>query len=135
MSDPARAEHSPQPFPLQDPSGDEAREHTHLHDHASEMAHVHAHFRDNNWFFLCIFLPVILISVIIFNIDFGPWNHAVTWSWAFVRSACIAWFLSHLFKEFSFVFRTLAFTFFFLLGMIFLSLWDSEVRPIGNPIK
>ncbi len=55
---------------------------------------------------------------------------------AAARCALIAWFLSHLFKDFSFIFRTLAFCLFFLGGMIFLSLWDSEVKPgvVGNPI-
>jgi hypothetical protein len=135
MSDPAQAEQPPQPFPLQDPSGDEAREHTHHHDPASEVAHAHEHFRENNRFFLGVFLPVILLTFVAFNVDFGSWNKPVTYLLAAARSGCIAWFLAHLFKEFSFVFRTLFFTVFFLGGMIFLSLWDSEVRPIGDPIK
>ena len=122
-------------FPLQDPVGDEKREHTHLHDPAHELAHAREHLRDNNrWFLLC-FLPVILLTFIAFNIDFGMWNKPVTYLLAALRSACIAAFLAHLFKEFSFVFRTLFFTVFFLAGMIFLSLWDSEVPGIGNPIK
>jgi len=135
MSEPTQAEHPPQPFPLQDPAGDEAREHTHPHDHASEVAHAREHLRENNFWFLCVFLPVILMTFIAFNVDFGPYNKPITWLLAAARSACIAAFLAHLFKEFSFVFRTLFFTLIFLAGMIFLSLWDSEVRGIGNPIK
>lgn len=135
MSTPANADKPAQAFPLQDPAGDEAREHTHHHDPASEIAHAKEHLRENNWWFLCIFLPVILISVMFYVVDFGPWNKTLTWVWTVVRSGCIALFLAHLFKEFSFVYRTLAFTFFFLLGMIFLSLWDSEVKPLGDPIK
>ena len=124
-----------QPFPLQDPAGDEAREHTHLHDPAHEIAHAIGHRRENTrWFLLC-FLPVILVTFVCFNLDFGMMNPWVTWTLAAVRSFCIAFFLQHLFKEFSFVFRTLIFTLFFLAGMVFLSLWDSEVRGIGNPIK
>jgi ABC-type polysaccharide/polyol phosphate export permease len=55
---------------------------------------------------------------------------------AAARCALIIWFLEHLFKDFSFVFRTLCYTLFFLGGMIFLSLWDSEVKPgkVGDPI-
>ena len=109
------------------------------HDHAEEIAHVHEHFRENNrWFLLC-FLPVIICTVVAFNINFGPWNGLVTWLLAAIRSACIAWFLASLFKNFSLVFRTLFFSFIFLLGMIFLSLWDSEIvnkqgHGIGDPI-
>jgi len=124
-------------IPLQDPIGDEKRaehEHEMVYDHAHEVAHAWEHFRENAFFFGCLFFPVILITVIAFNANFGAWTPWVTWSLAAVRSALIAYFLSTLFKNFSFVFRTLFFTFFFLLGMIFLSLWDSEVPHIGNPI-
>ena len=135
MSSSIQEENSPQPFPLQDPTGDEAREHTHLHDPAHEIAHAIEHRRENTrWFLLC-FLPVILITFVAFNLDFGALNPWVTWTLAAARSLCIAFFLQHLFKEFSFVFRTLIFTIFFLGGMVFLSLWDSEVPKIGNPIK
>jgi hypothetical protein len=139
MSDPTQDEQAQQPFPLQDPAGDEAREHTHLHDPAHEIAHAHEHFRENNRWFLLVFLPVILMTFVAFNVDFGSWNGPVTWLLAAARSGCIAWFLSHLFKEFSFVFRTLFFTLIFLGGMIFLSLWDSTLvnhdgHGIGNPI-
>ena len=135
MSDPAQADQPAQPFPLQDPSGDEAREHTHPHDQASEVAHAWEHFRENLFFFGGLFFPVILLTVIAFNVDFGSWNKPVTYLLAAARSGLIAYFLSHLFKEYSFVFRTLFFTTIFLAAMIFLSLWDSEVHGIGNPIK
>jgi len=52
-----------------------------------------------------------------------------------LRSGLIAYFLASLFKDFSFVFRTLAFTAVFFAGMIFLSMWDSQLKGIGNPIK
>jgi caa(3)-type oxidase subunit IV len=135
MSDPAQAEHPAQPFPLQDPVGDEAREHTHPHDQAHEVAHAWEHFRENLFFFGGLFFPVILLTVIAFNVDFGTWNKPVTYLLAAARSGLIAYFLAHLFKEYSFVFRTLFFTAIFLAGMIFLSLWDSQLRTIGNPIK
>ena len=104
------------------------------HDHASEVAHAWDHFRENVKFFAC-FLGVILLTVLAFNINFGSWNTPVTLVLAALRSGLIAYFLASLFKDFSFVFRTLIFTAIFLGGMIFLSLWDSQVRGIGNPIK
>jgi len=124
---------------LQDPAGDRRRaEHEHelVHDHATEVTHAWEHFWENARFFGGMFLPVILLTVIAFNTNFGAWNGVVTWLLAALRSACIAYFLSTLFKNFSFVFRTLFFTIVFLIGMIFLSLWDSEVQPgvIGDPI-
>lgn len=128
---------------IQDP----AHDHEHLdeatsapvHSHEEEVAHAKEHFRENNIFFLCYFLPVILITVLLFYVNFGAWNGVVTWTLAAVRSALIAYFLATLFKQFSFVFRTLFFSFIFLMGMIFLSLWDSELvnhegHGIGNPI-
>ncbi|MEJ0000239.1 MAG: hypothetical protein WDO13_14375 [Verrucomicrobiota bacterium] len=121
---------------LQDPRGDSDRAAHVDHDPSHEAAHAWEHFWENfRWFTLC-FLPIILLTVIAFSIDFGSWNGAVTLLLAAARSALIAWFLSSLFKQFSFVFRTLCFTFIFLLGMIYLSLWDSEIMPgvVGNPI-
>ena len=103
------------------------------HDHATEVAHAWHHFRGNVKFFAC-FLGVILLTVLAFNINFGSWNTAVILILAALRSGLIAYFLASLFQNFSFVFRTLAFTAFFLGGMIFLSLWDSQVKGIGNPI-
>lgn len=104
------------------------------HDHAEEVAHAWHHFRDNAKFFAC-FLTVILLTVLAANINFGPrWNLVAVLFFAALRSGLIAYFLASLFKDFSLVFRTLAFTALFLLGMIALSLWDSPVRPIGNPI-
>ncbi len=124
-------------IPLQDPVGDEIRnEHEQTHDHATEVAHAWAHFWENFRFFAGLFLPVILITVIAFNVNFGSWNVPVILLLAAIRSGCIAYFLSTLFRNFSFVFRTLFFTLIFLFGMIFLSLWDSEVRPgvVGDPV-
>lgn len=144
--------HDPAPsFPLQDVEGDTERAAHVSHDPAVEVAHAWEHFWDNlRWFTLCFF-PVIILSVFGFVVNFGnapipimlPWhtyhitgNLIATLILAAARCSLIAWFLSHLFKEFSFVFRTLAFCLFFLGGMIFLSLWDSEVMPgkVGDPI-
>jgi len=106
----------------------------HAHDHAAEVAHAWLHFRDNVRFFAC-FLGVILLTVLAFNINFGSWNTAVVLVLAALRSGLIAYFLASLFKNFSFVLRTLTFTAVFLAAMIFLSMWDSSLKGIGNPIK
>jgi hypothetical protein len=138
-------------FPLQNVEADTERAAHVTHDPAVEVAHAWEHFYENaRWFILC-FLPVILLSVLVYVVNFGttpmpvetPWatyhvtgNMIAALVTAAARCALIAWFLSHLFKDFSFIFRTLAFSLFFLGGMIFLSLWDSDVKPnkVGNPI-
>jgi caa(3)-type oxidase subunit IV len=113
---------------IQDPAAD----HVHAgHDQATEVAHAWEHF-DENWKFFACFFGVVLLTVITFYINFGPWNLAVALFMATARCALIAYFMSHLFKGFSFVFRTFIFSAFFLAGMIFLSWWDSE---LGDPIK
>jgi hypothetical protein len=138
-------------FPLQDVEGDTVRAAHVSHDPAVEVAHAWEHFYDNARWFLFCFLPVILLTVIGFVVNFGTTPMAINLAGhtfhytgnliaalvlAAARCALIAWFLEHLFKDFSFIFRTLAFTLFFLFGMIFLSLWDSEVKPgkVGDPI-
>jgi hypothetical protein len=125
---------------LHDPAQDAAvhAAHDEPHDHATEVRHAWEHFWENARFFAC-FLTIIVVTVIAFNVDFGSWNRFMTYTLAAIRSAFIAYFLSHLFKDFSLVFRTLFFTLIFLIGMIFLSLWDSDLvnsqgKGIGNPI-
>jgi hypothetical protein len=138
-------------FPLQDVKGDIERAAHVSHDPATEAAHAREHFWDNfRWFAGCFF-PVIVLTVIGFVVDFGNTPMAINLAGhifhitgntiaalilAAARCALIIWFLEHLFKDFSFVFRTLAFTLLFLFGMIFLSLWDSQVKPgkVGDPI-
>jgi len=152
MSSNAPSPDRPQPFPLQDVQGDIERASHVSHDPAVELAHAREHFWENLRFFAGLFFPVILLTVIAFTVNFGTTPHVfhvfgftinlgsnnliAALILAALRSGCIAYFLAHLFKDFSFVFRTLAFTVFFLGGMIFLSLWDSEVLPgmVGDPI-
>lgn len=141
---------------LHDPSHDVEvhAAHDEPHDHASEVKHAWEHFWENARFFAC-FLTIIVVTVIAFNVNFGSAplvlnvfgfhinlgsaNWVATVILAAIRSGFIAYFLSRLFKDFSFVFRTLFFTLIFLIGMIFLSLWDSDLvnsqgQGIGNPI-
>jgi ABC-type polysaccharide/polyol phosphate export permease len=115
-------------------NADQTEETLPVHDQATEVAHAWDHFYENARFFAG-FLAIILLTVLAFNINFGSWNTPVILVLAALRSGLIAYFLASLFKDFSFVFRTLTFTAIFLAAMIFLSLWDSQLRSIGNPIK
>ena len=106
----------------------------HAHDQATEVAHAWEHFWDNAKFFAG-FLTIVLLTVFASNINFGPpWNGIVLTILTVLRVGLIAIFLASLFKTHSFIFRTFIFTAIFFAGMIFLSLWDSPVPPIGNPI-
>lgn len=106
----------------------------HAHDQATEVAHAWHHFRENAKFFAG-FLTIILLTVFAFNINFGPTGNMVAiFVLATLRSGLIAYFLASLFKNFTFVFRTLIFTAIFFIGMVFLSIWDSPLPNIGNPI-
>jgi hypothetical protein len=104
----------------------------HAHDQAAEVAHAWHHFHENVRFFACFF-GVVLFTVIAWSINFGPiWNKVAVFVFAAARSLLIAYFMATMFKQFSFVIRTFIFSAIFLAGMIFLSLWDSE---LGDPIK
>ena len=105
------------------------------YDQAAEVEHAWHHFWENVRFFACFF-SVVLLTVVAWSINFGPtWNFAAVVFFAAARSLLIAYFMLTMFKSFSFVTRTFIFGAIFLAGMIFLSLWDSEVRGIGDPIK
>ncbi len=115
-------------------STDHPEEIPHAHDQATEVAHAWHHFRENAKFFAG-FLSIILLTVFASNIHFDPpWNTVVILVLAALRSGLIAIFLASLFKNFSFVFRTLTFTAIFLFFMILLSMWDSTLPNVGNPI-
>jgi lipopolysaccharide export LptBFGC system permease protein LptF len=121
---------------IQDPAHDEIHhEHEAPHDHETEVAHAWDHFWENARFFACFF-SVVLLTVIAWSINFGPvGNKIAVFFFAAARSALIAYFMATLFKSFSFVTRTFFFSAIFLAGMIFLSLWDSQVKGIGDPIR
>jgi len=107
----------------------------HVHDQATEVAHAWEHFWENVRFFACFF-SVVLLTVIAWSINFGPtWNWVAVAVCAAARSLLIAYFMSTLFKQFSFVTWTFIFGAVFLIGMIFLSMWDSELKHFGNPIR
>ena len=111
---------------------DHSEEVPQAHDQAAEVEHAWHHFHENVRFFAC-FLSIILLTVAAFNVNFGsPWNAVAIFFFAAARSGLIAYFMASMFKPFSFVIRTFIFSAIFLAGMIFLSLWDSE---LGDPIK
>jgi hypothetical protein len=107
----------------------------HVHDQATEVAHAWDHFWENVRFFACFF-SVVLLTVIAWNVNFGPTGNVIAvFFFAAARSLLIAYFMATMFKSFSFVTKTFFFGAIFLAGMIFLSWWDSELRGIGDPIK
>ncbi len=133
--------HSPHPDPvittvLHDPAKDEA-EHAHEQGHAfdspEEVAHAKEHAIDNmKWF--AVFFTIILISVANYELNGLKYMWAI-YLLAAIRALTIAFFMNWLFGRFSLVFRTIAFTVFFFAGMVFLSMWDSELPIYGDPIK
>ncbi len=105
----------------------------HAFDSPEEVAHAKQHATENLYWFGAFFI-IVLFAVA--NYEFtGVKNTWMILFLAAIRSLAIAFFLNYLFRSFSLVFRTLSFTVFFLAGMIFLSLWDSEVPHIGDPIR
>jgi hypothetical protein len=104
----------------------------HAFDSPEEVAHAKKHALQNIGFF-AFFLTLILIAV--FNYEFyGVENTWIILLLAATRVALITVFFAWLFGHFSFVIKTFVFAIFFLLGMIFLSMWDSTLPTFGNPI-
>ena len=112
---------------------DEAVHPVHAFDSPEEVAHAKVHARENIYWFL-VFFSIILVTVANYELSASN-NYYAILGLAAVRSFVIALFLHYLFKSFSLVFRTLSFTIFFLIGMIFLSWWDSTLPHLGNPIQ
>ncbi len=107
----------------------------HVHSHEEEVKHAWAHFRENYRFFAC-FLALILLAVA--NFEFSSTNNYwVILGLAMARFALIGYFMFSLVRPFSLVIATFVFTVFFFGGMVWLSLWDSEIKPgvIGDPIR
>ena len=102
------------------------------HDPAEEIAHAKQHAVHNIiWF--AGFFTIVLFAVVNYYC-FGVTNHVGILVLAGFRSLLIACFFAYLIRQFSFVVRTIIFTFVFFLGMIFLSMWDSVLPIWGNPI-
>jgi hypothetical protein len=101
------------------------------HDLAAEAEHARHHAVANNWFFLCFF-SLVGIAVLFYEFTAnGPWTILLLGA---ARFTLIGIFLFSLTRQFSLVVRTLAFTIFFLGGMIYLSMWSSTLKSVGDPI-
>ena len=101
------------------------------HDLEVEAQHAREHARENNWFFLGFFC---LVGIAVLSYEFtsnNPWEIALL---AIARSGYIAFFMFMLFRRFNYIFAAFAFTLLFVIGMVFLSWWDSTVPGIGDPI-
>jgi len=118
--------------PSNEHAHDEAVHPAHAFDSPEEVAHAKEHAKENIYWFIGFF-TIILATVA--NYEFSSTNnYYMILGLAALRSLVIASFLFYLFRKFSLVFRTLAFTILFLGGMIFLSWWDSTLPHIGDPI-
>ena len=113
---------------------DHAAPTSHAFDSPEEVAHARKHARQNFGIFI-VFFSLILLAV--FNYEFyGVKNIWVILLLAATRVAWIAFFFAWLFGHFSYVIRTFVFTIVFLMGMIFLSMFDSDLPILwANPIK
>jgi hypothetical protein len=104
----------------------------HAHDPAEEIAHAKRHALENIGFF-ALFFFLILCAVANYELS-SVNNYWIILFWALTRVTLIAFFFNWLIRSFSLVIRTIAFTVFFLGGMIILSIWDSPL-PQGDPVK
>ena len=103
-----------------------------VHDHATEVKHAWAHFRENAYFFAG-FLALIFAAVLQFEVSTGQ-NYWWIFFLGALRFGLIGFFLFSLVRPFSLVVATFIFTVFFFVGMFMLSMWDSTLPKIGNPI-
>jgi hypothetical protein len=106
---------------------------SHAHDPAEEIAHAKRHAIENIYFFAGFFF-LILCAVANYELS-SVNNYWIILFWGLTRVTLIAFFFNWLIRSFSLVIRTIAFTVFFLGGMIVLSIWDSPLRPAGDPVK
>lgn len=118
------------------PAHDHAEDAEHLPVHAfdspEEVAHAKHHAIENIFWFIGFF-SLVLLAVAYYEFH-GTENYAIVLALAAARSLLIASFMFWLFRSFSFIFRTFIFSLIFLIGMIFLSWWDSTLPHLGNPI-
>jgi lysylphosphatidylglycerol synthetase-like protein (DUF2156 family) len=102
------------------------------HSHEEEVHHAWLHFRENALFFAG-FLCLILAAVVQFELSAEK-----DFRWIFflgaLRVGLIGFFMFSLVKQFSLIVATFLFTVLFLGGMIYLSMWGSQVPHVGDPI-
>jgi hypothetical protein len=102
------------------------------HDQQSEVAHAWEHFRENAFFFAG-FLSLVLAAVVQFELSAER-----DFRWIFflgaLRFGLIGFFMFSLVKQFSLIVATFLFTILFFGGMVYLSMWGSQVPHVGDPI-
>ena len=103
------------------------------HDQAAEVEHAWHHFRENAIFFAG-FLSLVLAAVVQFE-----FSAEKDYRWIFflgaLRFGLIGFFMYSLVKKFSLIVATFIFTILFFGGMVYLSMWGSQVPHVGDPIK
>jgi len=105
----------------------------HAFDSPEEVAHAKLHAKENILWFIGFF-SLVLLAVATYEFC-GTTNLTLIFVLAAARSLLIASFMFYLFRTFSFIFRTFLFSLVFLIGMVFLSWWDSTLPHIGDPIQ
>ena len=101
-----------------------------LHD--NEVKHAWHHFWENLWFFAG-FLSLVLFAVIQFETSSGN-NFYWIFALGAARFALIGFFMFTLVRPFSFIVAAFLFTALFFGGMVWLSMWDSMLPHVGDPI-
>ena len=104
-----------------------------VHDHATEVKHAWHHFWENLWFFVT-FLTLILFAVLNFEVSPGN-NYWFIFGLGAARCALIGFFMFSLVRPFSLIVAAFAFTILFFGGMVWLSMWDSTLPKVGDPIE
>jgi lysylphosphatidylglycerol synthetase-like protein (DUF2156 family) len=102
------------------------------HSHEEEVHHAWLHFRENAIFFAG-FLCLILAAVAQFELS-GQTNYWWIFGLGAARFALIGFFMFSLVRPFSLIVATFLFTILFFGGMVYLSMWGSQVPKIGDPI-
>jgi hypothetical protein len=102
------------------------------HDQEAEVAHAWEHFRENAVFFAG-FLCLVVAAVVQFE-----FSAEKNFYWIFflgaLRFTLIGFFMYSLVKKFSLIVATFIFTVLFFIGMVYFSMWGSQVPHVGDPI-
>jgi len=104
-----------------------------VHDHATEVRHAWLHFRENAYFFAG-FLSLVLAAVLQFELSPGH-NYYWIFGLGALRFGLIGFFMFTLVRPFSLIVATFVFSTVFLAGMVYLSMWDSTLPKVGDPIR
>ena len=101
------------------------------HSFEEEVRHAQEHAKENNWFF-GVFFVLMLLAVL--SYEFKGTNPWFIGGLALLRCGWIGFFMFVLFRRFGYIFTSFIFTLIFFIGMVYLSLWDSTMPKVGDPI-